>query len=111
MPDTIHFNVHTTKYNHVKHTGKGTKIYQPNVYNDFHVYAVEWTKEKIDWFMDRKKVFTYQNEGAGKDSWPFDEPQYLILNLAIGGAWGGQKGVDLLALPQSFLIDYVRVYQ
>lgn len=111
MPDTVHFNVHTAKYNHVKRTGKGAKIYQPNTEKDFHVYAVEWTKEKIDWFMDGKKVFTYQNEGTGIDSWPFDQPQYLILNLAIGGAWGGQKGVDLKSLPQRFLIDYVRVYQ
>lgn len=111
MPDTVHFNIHTAKYNHVKHTGKGIKIFYPGAFNDFHVYAIEWTREKIDWFMDDKKVFTYQNEGTGTDVWPFDQPQYLILNLAIGGAWGGQKGVDLKSLPQSLLIDYVRVYQ
>lgn len=111
MPDTVHFNVHTGKYNHVKHTNKGTKIFYPNVFNEFHVYAVEWTKEKIDWFMDDKKVFSFKNEGTGTDVWPFDKPQYLILNLAIGGGWGGQKGVDLKSLPQRLLIDYVRVYQ
>lgn len=111
MPDTVHFNVHTAKYNHVKHTNKGTKIHYPNAFDDFHVYAIEWTKEKIDWFMDDKKVFSFKNEGTGKDVWPFDQPQYLILNLAFGGAWGGQKGVELKSLPQRFLIDYVRVYQ
>jgi beta-glucanase (GH16 family) len=111
MPDTVHFNVHTQKYNHAINTGKGTRIYRPGVQNDFHVYSVEWTKDKIDWFMDGAKVFTYANEGTGVDAWPFYQPQYLILNLAIGGAWGGQRGVDLKSLPQSMLVDYVRVYQ
>jgi beta-glucanase (GH16 family) len=111
MPDTVHFNVHTQKYNHAINTGKGTRIYRPGVQNDFHVYSVEWTKDKIDWFMDGAKVFTYANEGTGVDAWPFYQPQYLILNLAIGGAWGGQRGVDVKSLPQSMLVDYVRVYQ
>ncbi|HUR10412.1 MAG TPA: glycoside hydrolase family 16 protein [Flavitalea sp.] len=111
MPDTIHFNVHTEKYNHVKKTGKGTKIYSPAPYKDFHVYAIEWFKDHIDWYMDDAKVFTYNNEGEGTSSWPFDKPQYLILNLAFGGAWGGSRGVDISTLPQKLLIDYVRVYQ
>ena len=111
MPDTIHFNVHTKKYNHVKKTGKGTKLYYPGAYNEFHVYAIEWFEDHIDWYFDDRKVFTYANEGEGVDSWPFDKPEYLILNLAFGGAWGGQRGVDVTLLPQQFLIDYVRVFQ
>ena len=111
MPDTIHFNVHTKKYNHVKKTAKGSKLYYRGAYNKFHVYAIEWFKDHIDWYFDDRKVFTYANEGEGVDSWPFDKPQYLILNLAFGGAWGGQKGVDLTLLPQQFMIDYVRVFQ
>lgn len=111
MPDTIHFNVHTSKYNHVKKTQKGIKIPYPAPYRDFHVYAIEWFKDRIDWYMDDQKVFTFNNEGEGTASWPFDKPQYLILNLAFGGAWGGSKGVDISSLPQKFLIDYVRVFQ
>jgi hypothetical protein len=51
------------------------------------------------------------NRKAGSDSWPFDAPQYLILNLAIGGSWGGENGVDDTISPQRFEVDYVRVYQ
>jgi len=111
MPDTMHFNAHTKKYNHIKKTGKGSQLYYPQPFNDYHVYAIEWFKDRIDWYFDDKKVFTFKNEGTGNDSWPFDKPQYLIVNVAFGGAWGGLKGVEVSTLPQSFLIDYVRVYQ
>ena len=111
MPDTVHFNVHTKKYNHAVHTGKGTKLGYPAPYTDFHTYSIEWFADHIDWYFDGRKVFTYANENEGVESWPFDAPQYLILNLAFGGAWGGSRGVDIASLPQRFMIDYVRVYQ
>src|SRR5690606_41623070 len=55
--------------------------------------------------------FTFENTGGGPDEWPFDEPHYLILNLAIGGGWGGQEGIDDSIFPQQYVIDYVRSYQ
>ena len=105
-----HTNI-TKTYNHSIQTniGKATGIARP--YKDFNIYAINWDKEKIDFFIDDKKVFSFENEGKGREEWPFDQPFYLILNLAIGGAWGGQQGVDLSSLPQRFLIDYVRAYQ
>ncbi|MDB5264382.1 MAG: hypothetical protein JWQ14_3665 [Adhaeribacter sp.] len=110
-PDTLHFNVHTKAYNHTKKTNKGQKIGLINPAADYHVYAVDWTKDKIDFLLDKKVVFTFKNEGTGTDTWPYSQPFYLILNLAMGGAWGGQRGVDMAAFPQKFYIDYVRVYQ
>lgn len=110
-PDTTHFNIHTEAYNHVKGTNKGNKVYLKDPAADYHIYALEWHKNKLDFYLDSAKVFTFNNEGKGTDVWPFDKPQYLILNLAVGGAWGGAQGVDINALPQKFLIDYVRVYQ
>jgi beta-glucanase (GH16 family) len=108
----IHANIHTAKYNHVKRTGKGSKLRVEAPSGDFHVYAAEWHAARIDFFVDDWKYFTYAKEpGAGEETWPFDRPCYLILNLAIGGEWGGQRGIDDAIFPQRFEIDYVRVYE
>ena len=110
-PNTVCANVHMAKYNHTKGTGKGSKIKADKPYASFHTYTVEWTPERMDFFFDEHKYFTFNNEHGGVDVWPFDQPHYLILNLAIGGSWGGQKGIDESIFPQQFLIDYVRVYE
>lgn len=110
-PGVIHANVHMKKYNHAKGTGKGDKITIPDACTAFHVYALEWYPDRMEFFVDGKKYFTFKNEGTGPDAWPFFKDEYLILNLAIGGDWGGQKGIDAAAFPQKYLIDYVRVYQ
>ena len=64
----------------------------------------------MEFFFDDERYFVFENEGTGPDVWPFDKPHYLILNLAIGGGWGGQKGIDENIFPQKYYIDYVRVY-
>jgi beta-glucanase (GH16 family) len=111
-PDTIHANIHTGKYNHNKKNGKGSTLKLPQPFESFHNYSIEWSPEKIDFFVDDFKYFTYaREESAGQDAWPFDQKCYLILNLAIGGEWGGMHGIDDSIFPQRFEIDYVRVYQ
>jgi beta-glucanase (GH16 family) len=110
-PGVVHSNVHMKKYNHMKKTGKGDKLALPDASDAFHVYALEWTPDRLDFFVDDKKHFSFENEKSGVDAWPFDKDQYLILNLAIGGAWGGQKGIDDAIFPQRLTVDYVRVYQ
>ena len=110
-PGVVHPNVHTRKYNHAQKTGKGDKVSIPDASEAFHVYALEWDADRLDFFVDEKKYFTYQNEKSGPEAWPFDKDQFLILNLAIGGAWGGQKGIDDAIFPQRYAIDYVRVYE
>lgn len=109
--DVIHANIHTEAYNHVKGTNKGAKITVDKPHESFHVYGVEWTPERMGFFVDKSRYFTYQNEKTGPAVWPFDKPFYLILNIAIGGSWGGRKGVDADAFPQRMEVDYVRVYQ
>lgn len=110
-PGIIHANIHTRKYNHVKKTGKGSQITISDANEAFHIYALEWERDRLDFYVDDKKYFTYRNENSGEDAWPYDKGQYLILNLAIGGAWGGAKGIDEGSFPQRYYIDYVRIYQ
>ncbi len=110
-PGIVHANAHTRKYNHANGTGKGDKIAVADASSQFHTYTLEWFPDRLDFYVDEKKYFSYSNEGSGTNAWPFDKPQYLILNLAIGGTWGGAKGIDETIWPQKFLIDYVRVYR
>jgi beta-glucanase (GH16 family) len=111
-PHVIHANIHTAKYNHTRGTGKGNQIRIEAPYEQFHLYAVEWHSDRMDFFVDDQKYFSYAKEPeAGADVWPFDQPFYLILNLAVGGAWGAQKGIDEAIFPQRYEIDYVRVYE
>jgi beta-glucanase (GH16 family) len=110
-PGRIHANIHTKAYNHVQRTNKGNSLMVPDASAAFHVYEAVWTPERIDMLVDGKRYFTFDKEDGGTAVWPFDAPQYLILNLAIGGAWGGQKGIDDTAFPARYEIDYVRVYR
>ncbi len=109
-PDTFHFTVHTKAFNHSKRTQKGANIAEADAAADFHRYGIIWSPERIDWFFDGRPVFSFANTGKGPDEWPFDSPQYLIMNLAIGGAWGGMKGIDDTIFPAEFRIDYVRAW-
>jgi beta-glucanase (GH16 family) len=110
-PDVIHANIHTKAYNHVKGTNKGNKIAIEKPYESFNVYAVEWFEDHMDFYLNDKLYFSFKNEGTGNDVWPFDKPHYLLINFAVGGAWGGQKGVDETIFPQKYYIDYVKVYK
>jgi beta-glucanase (GH16 family) len=111
-PVKVHANIHTAAYNHVKGTNKGNTISVPDPSDDFHVYALEWNKDQMDFFFDDSLYFSYANDMAGDpETWPFDEPHYLLINLAYGGGWGGREGVDTTMLPLEYLIDYVRHYK
>jgi len=108
---TIHASTHTKKYFHSIGTQKTGTVSVPDCSEKFHVYALEWNKETITMFVDNKPYFKFKNEHSGNDAWPFDKPFHLLLNIAVGGSWGGQKGVDEKVYPQQMIVDYVRVYQ
>jgi beta-glucanase (GH16 family) len=110
-PDTVFSTVHTGKFNHMIGTQVGKKTGLPTATSDFHIYTTEWEENEIRSYVDGKHYFTFKNNGEGFESWPFDQPFHLILNLAIGGGLGGKKGIDDSKFPHTFEIDYVRVYQ
>jgi beta-glucanase (GH16 family) len=110
-PDKLHGSIHTKTYNHVVHTEKTAVVDVPDMSTKFHVYAMEWSPETIDLFIDGRRYFRFANEHQSVDQWPFDQPAFIKLNFAVGGAWGGQKGIDDAIFPQTFEVDYVRVYQ
>lgn len=110
-PDTIHANIHTKAYNHAIKTNKGNRIGVAKPHENYNVYALEWFEDHMDFFLNDSLYFSFKNEGTGNDVWPFDKPHYLLINFAVGGAWGGQKGLDESILPQKYYIDYVKVYR
>ena len=109
-PDTIVASAHTETYNHIIGNQKNSCIACPDSYYTFHTYALEWESDEYRVYIDDVLYFTFKNEKSGYKEWPFDKRFHLILNLAIGGNWGGSKGIDDSLLPHHFEIDYVRVY-
>ncbi len=110
-PDIVHFSIHNKAYNSGLKNEKTAKVTVKNSANSFYIYRLDWTPYGIRGYVDGKKYFEYKNNGKGSKYWPFDKKFFLIINLAVGGDWGGLKGVDNSIFPSTFEIDYVRVYK
>jgi len=112
-PEVVHTSLHSLLYNHVKGTQITHFEKMPDVFNSFHKYGIEWTKESIAFYIDDKLFYesfkSQDGRVATNEGWPFDKPYYLILNLAVGGNWGGE--VDDSIFPNEMQIDFVRVYK
>lgn len=106
-PNRMFSTVHTTSGS--GGNGKGGDRQITDACNTFHNYQMHWTAQAVSFSVDGKVHFTYANPGTGKAAWPFDAPQFLILNIAIGGDLGG--AVDDSIFPVVMDVDYVRVYQ
>jgi beta-glucanase (GH16 family) len=111
MPDSVFGSIHTGNFNHAIGTQKTKGVLRNDLSKSFRVYAIEWTESKIDFFIDNEKYYSFQNTGNGSEEWPFDKDFHLLLNVAVGGNWGGKFGVDDSAFPQQMEVDYVRVYK
>jgi beta-glucanase (GH16 family) len=107
----IHASIHCKSYNHIIGTQKTAIRFLNDCSEQFHVYGIEWNKDSISISIDEQPYFHFNNEHKGYDGWPFDNKMHLLLNLAVGGNWGGAKGVATDIWPQKMEIDYVRVYQ
>lgn len=111
MPDTILASAHTKTYHHTIGTQRSDTIVIPTCYDEFHLYQLEWQPDSYTVSVDDKPYFTFRNEGTGPNEWPFDKRFHLLLNVAVGGTWGGSRGIDDSIFPQSMVVDYVRVYR
>lgn len=111
VPNEVSSSIHTKSYNHTINTQKTQKRNIGTAESEYHVYACEWTKDRLRFYVDGAELLTFDNEGTGKDAWPFTYAFYPILNLAWGGSWGGMNGVDESALPVTMKVDYIRVFQ
>ncbi|MGE0021398.1 MAG: family 16 glycosylhydrolase [Draconibacterium sp.] len=112
QPAYLYYTCHFEGTNGTGHQQSGISNSQiANPFNKFIKFGIVWTPEKIEWYANDVKYFTYTKKADDYRTWPFNKEFYLIMNLAYGGSWGGSAGVDDTKLPHKFLIDYVRVYQ
>ncbi len=115
--DVIHTTIHTQKFNHNEGTQIGFDKDVSNVETEFKDYEIIWTPGSIISYVDGVQYgqFSYAahfNQDVDYDAaFPFDQLFFLILNVAVGGTWGGVQGVDDTAFPTAMEVDYVRVYE
>lgn len=113
--DVIHASAHTLSYYHKINTQKSSTKPIEGVSDDFHVYSIEWLPDKIMAFIDGELYFTFDPQDYKKTptykEWPFDKRFHILLNIAVGGDWGGARGMDETIYPVLMQVDYVRVYQ
>jgi beta-glucanase (GH16 family) len=110
-PQVIHGTIHDEAYNHRKGTQKGAQTRLADACTAYHRYQLDWNRDRILIGIDDRAYMRFDNDHKGDPAtWPFDKPQYMILNVAVGG-WGGQQGIDPAAFPSAMRVDYVRVWQ
>ena len=109
--DSVFGTVHTKAYNHIIGTQKGKKIFIDKPYDSYHRYSIEWTPERMDFFLDNTLYNSIENQHKTTAEWPFDSPFFILLNIAVGGNLGGKMGVDSTVFPATMEVDYIRVYK
>ena len=110
-PNYVSSSLHANAHVHSNGTQVTHEMYCKGAEGEFHTYAIEWTAQNITTYVDGKQQLSYDNRGLGRDDWPYNDPFYVIFNLAWGGDWGGSQGVDETALPVTMEVDYIRVFQ
>lgn len=110
-PKIVHGTVHGPGYSGANGIGGPYSLPgKPDFAEEFHIYAVEWSTNQIKWFVNEVQFFTLTPTNLPKDAkWVFTAPQFLILNVAVGGRWPGYPD-NTTVFPQRMTVDYVRVY-
>ena len=110
-PEKVHCSVHNSVYNHTLGTQKTESKMVPGATDDFHTYRVDWTTYAVRGYIDGVKYFDFINENKNYTFWPFNKKFHLIMNIAVGGNWGGVQGVDNTVSPATMEVDYVKVFK
>lgn len=109
-PGHVHFSLHSQAYNHLKNNQPTRILHHSDLFGDFHRFAMEWDEGGFAFYLDGRHAGTMpRHPGDTRDEWPFDQGFYLILNLAIGGTWGGE--IDDSIFPVEFQIRAIRAYE
>jgi beta-glucanase (GH16 family) len=106
----FHYSLHSDKYNWQRKEQR-TAVVSSDHPLEFHKFGLDWKPDSITFYMDGKEGYRVVKDDDSFGAWPFRDPFYIILNLAIGGSWGGAQGVDDTIFPSQFVIKYVKVYQ
>jgi beta-glucanase (GH16 family) len=111
-PGTVHGTIHGPGYSGANGIGGPVKLPgNAAVADDFHVFAVDCEPKSITWFMDGRPYFKVTPDSLPKNTrWAFDQPKFILLNLAVGGGWPGNPDATS-TYPQRMIVEYVRVYQ
>lgn len=109
-PGRIHGSLHSRLHQWRNNTQRTGTLLVPDATTAFHTYVLEWSRDEIRMYVDDHLYLTAARAGEDWTSWPFFRKFHLILNIAVGGDWGGEKGVDPAVFPQRMEVDYVRVY-
>lgn len=111
MPYFIVATFQTQNYVYTDNTQKSGILAVLDCYTQFHSYILEWEASECRVYVDSALYCTFKNDGTSFQTWPFDKRFHLLLNVAVGGTFGGAQGIDDSIFPQSMVVDYVRVYQ
>ncbi len=110
-PNILHGTVHGPNYSGSNGIGGPYTLPSGQYHDAYHVYAVEWEENVMRWYMDNVLYFTLTKSTVEtRGQWVFDHPFFIIMNVAVGGAWPGNPD-GTTVMPQQMKVDYVRVYQ
>ncbi len=108
-PNIVHGTLHGPGHSGSKGKGTSFKLTDGRFDTDFHIFAIEWRPDLIQWSVD-DQVFQTLTPSDVKGTWVYNHPFFILLNLAVGGNWVGSPD-ETTTFPQTLLIDYVRVYK
>jgi beta-glucanase (GH16 family) len=110
-PTIIHGSIHGPGYSGANPITKSYALENDRFDTGFHVFGIEWTESYINYYVDDvlyNQITREQVEEKG--TWVFDQPFFIIINLAVGGDYPGAPNAETV-FPQTMLVDYVKVYK